>query len=326
MDDVQVRQLAGIVSGGAPLVLAAIGETFTERAGVVNLALDGSLMLSALAAFVVARGTESILLGAAAGVLVGMLVALLVAFSNIALRQSQVAVGFVLTLLCRDLAIFLGQPHRSEQGMPVPYLPIPGLRDIPIIGPILFNQDVFTYISLIVVVLAWFWIFRTMPGLALRTVGERPETAFARGTNVNLTRYLYTALGGGLVGLGGAAFTLAVSTTWLETAVSGNGWIALAIVIFGGWHPWRVMAGVYLVAALRAIVTGMQAQVSRQLLELLNALPWLFMIATLVLVSGPYMDRLLKILPPRLHPFVRTVFRARPPAALGTRFEREGRS
>ncbi len=89
---------------------------------------------------------------------------------------------------------------------------------------------------------------------------------------MNLTRYLYTALGGGLVGLGGAAFTLAVSTTWLESAISGNGWIALAIVIFGGWHPWRVMGGVYLVAALRAIVTGMQTQVSRQLLELLNAL------------------------------------------------------
>ena len=325
MDEVLVRQLAGIVSGGAPLVLAAIGETFTERGGVVNLALDGSLMLSALAGFVVGVGTGSVVFGALAAMTVGALVALTVAFSSIALRQNQVAVGFVLTLLCRDLAIFLGQTYRSRPGLPVPYMPIPGLRDIPIIGPIFFNQDVFTYLSLLVVIFAWFWIFRTKPGLALRTVGERPATAFARGINVNLMRYAYAAFGGALVGLGGAAYTLSVSTTWLETAVSGNGWIALAIVIFGGWYPWRVMLGVYLVAGLRTIVTNMQADVSRQLVELLNALPWLFMIGTLVLVSGPYLDRLLKVLPARLHPLVRTLFRARPPAALGTRFEQEGR-
>jgi simple sugar transport system permease protein len=325
MDDILIRQLAGIVSGGAPLVLAAVGETFTERAGVVNLSLDGSLMLSALVGFVVGKGTGSIAAGIAAAMLVGMVVALIVAFASIALKQSQVAVGFVLTLLCRDLAIFLGTPHRSEPGLPVPYLPIPILRDIPIIGPILFNHDVFTYLSFIAIFAAWFWIFRTKPGLALRTVGERPETAFARGTNVNLVRYLYTALGGALVGLGGAAYTLSVTTTWSETSVAGNGWIALAIVIFGGWYPFRVAFGVYLVAALRVLVASVQADVGKQIVELMNALPWILMIGTLFIVSGPYLDRLLAVLPPRLHPIVRTLLRARPPAALGTTFEQEGR-
>lgn len=325
MDEILIKQIAGIVGGGAPLVLAAVGETLTERAGVVNLALDGSLMLSALVGFVVGTSTGSVLVGVLAAMLVGMVIALIVAASSIELKQSQVAVGFVLTLLCRDLAIFLGIPYRSAPGLSAPYAPIPGLRDVPVLGPILFNHDVFTYLSFFAVFAAWFWIFRTKPGLVLRTVGERPATAFARGTNVNRTRYLYTAVGGALVGLGGAAYTLN-GGTWSETAISGNGWIALAIVIFGGWYPLRVAVGVYLVAALRAIVTSIQADVSRQLVELLNALPWLLMIATLFLVSGPYLDRLIKVLPPRLHPLVRTVLRARPPAALGTRFEQEGRS
>ncbi|CAG0955481.1 MAG: ABC transporter permease [Anaerolinea sp.] len=319
-----IAQIAGIVAGGAPLVLAAVGETFTERAGVVNLSLDGSLMLSALAAFVIGVGSGSVLVGALSGMFVGLMVALVVAFSSIELKQNQVAVGFVLTLLCRDLAIFLGTPHRSEPGLPVPYMPIPILKDIPVLGPIFFDQNLFTYLSFVAIIGAWFWIFRTKAGLALRTVGERPETAFARGVNVNLSRYLYAALGGALVGLGGAAYTLSITTSWVETQIAGNGWIALAIVIFGGWNPFRVALGVYLVAALRAFVTGIQGQVGRQVVELLNALPWVLMLATLMLVSSS--EWLLKVTPRRLHPLIHALLRARPPAALGTVFEQEGRS
>ncbi len=322
---VLIAQIAGIVSGGAPLVLAAIGETFTERAGVVNLSLDGSLMLSALTGFVVGVSSGSLVLGTLAAMLVGMLIALLVAFASIELKQSQVAVGFVLTLLCRDLAIFLGTTYRSTPGLPAPFFPIPVLQDIPVFGPILFAHDLFTYLSFVAVIGAWWWIFRTKPGLALRTVGERPQTAFARGVHVNQLRYLYTAFGGALVGLGGAAYTLSVTPTWSESAIVGNGWIALAIVIFGGWYPLRVAFGVYLVAFLRAVVTANQANVAPGVVELLNALPWLLMLATLLLVSGPYLDRLTKYLPPRLHPLIRTLLRARPPAALGTVFEPEGK-
>ncbi len=394
--DPLINELAGIVRSGAPLVLAAIGETFTERAGVVNLSLDGSLMLSALAGFVVALNTESLILGTLTAMIVGMVVALIVAFSSIELKQSQVAVGFILTLLCRDLAIFLGTPYRSKPGVPVPYLSIPGLQDLPVLGPILFQQDVFTYLSYLAIIVAWFWIFRTKAGLALRSVGERPQTAFARGLNVNRLRYFYTALGGSLVGLAGAAFTLSIISTWTESGIVGNGWIALAIVIFGGWYPLRIALGVYLVAGLRTVVLALQSSTERQILdflnvlpwlliigtavvilgpyldlalraafrrlpqalgvlkaplkiavyaaalavavvlgrgsgntrqviELLNALPWLLMLGTLLVVSGPYLNRLLRMLPSGLHPLVRTLLRAKPPAALGTTFEQEGR-
>jgi simple sugar transport system permease protein len=314
MDEVLIKQLAGIISGGAPLVLAAVGEALTERAGVVNLSLDGSLMLSALAGFVVGTATGSALIGALAAALVGMAVALLVAFAGIHLRLSQVAVGFVLTLLCRDLAIFWGAPYRSAQSLPVPFLPIPGLTDLPIVGPLLFTHDLFTYLSFGVVIAACAWMFFSKPGLALRAVGDRPAAAFARGVRVNRLRYAYSALGGALVGLGGAAYSFSVVGTWSETAVAGNGWIALAIVIFGGWNPARIMLGVYLVAGLRAVVSSAQASVSSQVVELLNAAPWLLMLLTLLLVSSPVLAERLGAL-----------LRARPPAALGTRFDPETR-
>jgi general nucleoside transport system permease protein len=322
-DQVAINELAGIVRNGAPLVLAAIGETFAERAGVVNLALDGSLTLSALVAFMVAVNSGSLITGTLAGLIIGAVIALVVAASSIELRQNQVAVGFILTLLCRDLAIFLGTSYRGRPGLPAPNLTIPGLSDIPVLGDILFRQDVFTYLSYLAILVAWFWIFRTKPGLALRSVGERPATAFARGLNVNRLRYIYTGLGGALVGLAGAAYTLNVNSKWSETDITGNGWIALAIVIFGGWHPFRVALGVYLVAGLRTLATGWQA--SGIPIQVLNAIPWVLMVVTLLAVNGPYLDRLFKVLPPRLHPLVRTLLRAKPPAALGTIFEQEGR-
>lgn len=321
-DSPLIRTLAGILRTGSPLVLAAIGETFTERAGVINLSLDGSLMLSALAGFIVGINTQSVLAGTVAAMLVGMIIALIVAASSIELKQSQVAVGFILTLLCRDLAVFLGTTYRGKPGLPVPYLPIPVLSDIPIVGTIFFDQDIFTYFSFLAILFAWFWIFRTAPGLTLRSVGERPETAFARGGNVNRLRYLYTALGGALVGMAGAAYTLSVASKWSENDVSGNGWIALAIVIFGGWVPLRVAFGVYLVAALRVFAANMQGQGIP--VSLLNAIPWLLMILTLLAVSSPYLEGLIVVLPPQLQSAARGLLRAHPPAALGTRFEQEG--
>lgn len=325
MDEVLINQIAGIVRSGAPLILAAVGETFTERVGVVNLSLNGSLMLAGLAGFVVGVSTQSHILGMVAAMVVGMLVALIVAASSIELKQSQVAVGFVLTLLCRDLAVFLGESWRNTKGLPTPNITIPLLSDIPILGEIFFRQDIYTYLSFIAVIASAFWIFRTRAGLTLRSIGERPETSFARGFKVNRTRYLYTALGGALVGLAGAAYTLNIFGTWAESNVDGQGWIALAIVIFGGWYPSRVALGVYLVATLRAFVNAQQSNASQSTLQLLLLLPWLLMVVALVLVSNKYIERLLPFMPQWLHPFVRTLLRARPPAALGTTFDQEGR-
>ncbi len=316
-------ELAGILRSAAPLVLAAIGETFTERVGVVNLSLDGSLMLSALAAFVVGTDSGSIIAGALAGMAVGALVALLVAAASIELKVSQVAVGFVLTLLCRDLAIFLGRPVVGRPGLPPPYFNIPLLDQIPVIGDIFFKQDAFTYLSYLAIAAAWFWIFRTQAGLGLRAVGERPETAFARGVSVRRTRYLYSAVGGMLVGLAGAAFTLNVTSKWSEADISGNGWIALAIVIFGGWYPVRVAVGAYLVRGLSTFATALQGGTVRLPPALLNAIPWLLMIATLALVSSGLLDRLGNALPKRFRSVTLLLLRSKPPGALGQAFDHE---
>lgn len=324
MDDSQlIRELSGIVRSAAPLVLAAIGETFTERAGVVNLSLDGSLMLSALAAFAVGGGTGSLAAGMVAGMLVGALVAVIVALSSIELKLSQVAVGFVLTLLCRDLAIFLGRQYVGKPGLAPPYFDIPILSDLPIVGSIFFRQDLFTYLSFIAVAACWFWVFRTQAGLALRAVGERPETAFARGVDVRRVRYAYSLLGGALVGLAGAAFTLNVTSKWSESDLSGNGWIALAIVIFGGWYPLRVALGAFLVRGLGTLATNLQGGGITLPPSILNMLPWILMIVTLVLVSSGLLERLSNALPPRFRPLVASLLRSRPPGALGRAFEPE---
>ena len=142
MDSNTLTSIAGMLALAAPLLFAVIGETFTEKAGLINLSLNGTILLSAMSAFVVATSFNNIPLGFLVGGLVGMLVALIVAFSSIALKQSQVAIGFVLTLLCRDLAYFIGNPFMGSPGIRVPHLPIPGLVDISYIGPIFFNQDI----------------------------------------------------------------------------------------------------------------------------------------------------------------------------------------
>ena len=177
----------------------------------------------------------------------------MLAFASITLRQSQVAVGFVLTLLCRDLSYFLGNPIMGESGPRLSLLPIPFLRDIPVLGLLLFRQDVMTYLSFALVVAAWFFIFRTRPGLMLRGIGERPAAAYVRGANVNRLRYLYTVAGGAIAGLAGPIYSLSVKAGWKGTisGLDGIGWIVLAITIFGGWNPVRAAFGAYLFSLLQ---------------------------------------------------------------------------
>ncbi|RMG83112.1 MAG: ABC transporter permease, partial [Chloroflexi bacterium] len=223
MNQELLNTLNSIVSNATPLVIASIGETITERAGVINLSLDGSIALSAMFAFVAARSAqdfgvipEALLLPLSVliAMIVGALVALLIAFSSIRLRRDQVAVGFVLTLLTANLAQFLGQPYTRIPGPKFPVVPVPILKDVPIVGPVFFDHTILVYFSFVLVFATWWWLFRTRPGLAHRAVGERPEAAFARGTRVNRLRYLYTAVGGALVGIAGAAYSLSLKAGW----------------------------------------------------------------------------------------------------------------
>ncbi|MCU0280885.1 MAG: ABC transporter permease [Acidimicrobiia bacterium] len=309
--------LASIVAAASPLVYAVVGETIAEKAGVINLSLDGSIMLSAMAGFATAYATGSVLLGFVVGAAVSMAVALLVAFASIELRLNQIAVGFVLTLLCADLASFLGDPYVGQRVSGVPHLAIPGLSEIPWIGPIFFDHNVSVYGSFVVMAAAYFFIFHTRRGLELQGIGERPEAAHARGLRVNRWRYLYTVLGGALCGIAGAAFSLDVRLGWRDGLTTNYGWIALAIVIFGGWHPVRAATGAYFFGALSIVALKLQPRLP-DLSQILPITPFALLIFALLLVSQDWSRRLAD-----RYPRWRRLLSGDPPTAIGTAFWRD---
>ncbi len=312
-----MNELNSLVAAAAPLVFAVVGETITEKAGVINLSLEGSLMLSAMTGFAVSYETNSLILGFLAAALVSALVALLVAYSSISLKLNQVAVGFVLFQLCTDLSTFLGNSYVRIPGPSVGALPIPILEDIPIVGRIFFDQDLVVYASFIAVIAAYYFIFRTRKGLDLRGIGERPEAAHARGVPVNRLRYAYAALGGSLVGIAGASYSLAVKLGWSFQHTRNLGWIALAIVIFGGWQPVRAAAGAYLFAGLLTLAQILQEPLPG-IAQVLPTIPFPLMILTLVIVYSDWLRRLTD-----RFPALRSILASEPPAAIGTVFEPE---
>ncbi|MBI3150900.1 MAG: ABC transporter permease, partial [Chloroflexi bacterium] len=256
---------------------------------------------------------------------------LVVAFASITLKQSQVAVGFVLALTCRDLSYFLGNPYMGVPGPRLQAAPIPVLGDIPIIGQLFFRQDPITYISFIAIFLAWMWIFRTRPGLMLQGIGEKPAAAFIRGANVNLMRYVYTVIGGALIGLAGPAYSLAIRAGWMGTisGLDGIGWIALSITIFGGWNPSRAAFGAYLFAFLQWLGLVLQPVLTQVPSQVLQVAPFPLMILTLLLVNigdTEWVERTLAAMPETTRKFLSKLLRAMrasPPAALGVPFERD---
>lgn len=320
--------LAAILAAAAPLIFATMGETIAERAGVVNLSLDGTMLLAAMTGFAVALATNNIALGFGAAALVGTVVAAVLCALSITLGQSQTAVGFVLALLCTDLSSFLGNPLVRVPGPAVAAMPIPLLADIPLLGPLFFRHNPVIYASFLLVPLLWWYFYRTRSGLTLRALGERPDTAYARGINVAAWRYGYVLLGGALVGIAGAAYSLDLKQGWSYRHTFGTGWIALAIVIFGGWRPWRVAIGCYLFAALQILAIRAQSFLPAVPTQVIQVAPFALMILVLALVNGtsnPAFVRWVATLPPGLRgPFQRTVnwLAAPAPAALGQPFVR----
>lgn len=323
--------LAGVLTSAAPVLFAAVGETISERAGVINLSINGKILLCAMASFAVAVTTDSVVFGFMAGVAVGAAIAAVVAFTSITLRQNQVAVGFVLALMARDLAYFLGDSYVGMTGPRILSVPIPILRDIPLLGRLFFERDLLTYLSFVLIFVAWFWVFRTRPGLILRGIGERPEAAFVRGAPVHRLRYLYTILGGAIAGLAGPTYSLSVKAGWKGTisGLDGIGWIALAITIFGGWDPVRAALGAYMFALLQWLGLVLQPSLPGIPSQVLQVAPFPLMILTLLLVNvgnAEWVKRTMARLPDGVRPFVQRTLRSAqvtPPAALGTHFERE---
>lgn len=308
--------LASVVAAASPLIFAAVGEAITERSGVLNLSLDGSILLAAMTGFAAAYTSGSVLAGYAAAAAVGALVAAVVAWSGVTLRLSQVAVSFVLTLLTAELSAYLGDGFVRLRGPVVPPLRIPVLADIPVVGRALFAQNASVYASLVLVVVAAWFLARSGPGLSLRAVGERPEAAHARGISVARYRYAAAAVGGAFVGVAGAAFSLDQKAGWSEGMVAGYGWIALAIVIFGGWQPLRVALGCLLFGVLQVVALRLQPVVPG-LAQVLPSLPFPLMILALVFVGArPIRERASRSRWGR-------VLVPEPPAALGTNFSPE---
>lgn len=275
-----------IITASTPLLLAAIGELVTERSGVLNLGVEGMMIMGAVCGFAAAYTSDSALLGVGAGLLGGVFMSLLFAFLTQTLMSSQVATGLALTLLGLGLSGLIGEAFTGLPGVKLAAIHIPFLSDLPFIGPILFGQDILVYFSLLLVAIVGYVLFRTRTGLIISAVGGNHHSAHALGYNVVKVRYACIAFGGACSGLAGAYLSLAYTPQWIENMSSGRGWIALALVVFSTWLPNRVLIGAYLfgtVWIMGLYVQGLGVAIPAQLL---SSLPYLVTIVALIIISG----------------------------------------
>ncbi|MGH3665131.1 MAG: ABC transporter permease [Egibacteraceae bacterium] len=283
-----VLTLAAAVAAGTPLALAALGELLTERAGVLNLGVEGMMLMGAVVAFLAGDATGSPWLGLAAGMVTGGALAAVHAFLAVTMRANQIVAGLALVIFGTGLSTFLGQPVEGQPlAARVGPTAVPGLAEVPVLGPILFQQDLVVYATWVLAGLATFYLTRTRAGLSLRAVGESPATADAMGVRVAATRYAHTIVGGLLAGGGGAYLILARVPSWSQAATTnGIGWIALALVVFSSWRPLRALAGAYLFgAALRANFALQAGGVRGIPAEVLAMLPYVLTIAVMIGLS-----------------------------------------
>ena len=291
--------LAAGVATGTVLLFAAIGEIFAERAGVLNLGVEGMMLMGAVAGFSTAVATGNPWLGVILAMLAGGLISLLHAVVTIHFRADQVVSGLALTFLGSGLARVLGEGLSNAGNTELlPRLTIPLVSQVPVIGPIFFrDQSILVYVGYLLVPIAWFWINRTRPGLHLRAVGEYPAAADAQGIGVYRLRYAYVFVGGLLAGLAGATITLATSPGWFsEQTTNGRGWIAVGLVIFAQWSPIRAAFGAYLFGAISRYILDVQGagtilgitnpfQAGRSATFFLEMLPYLLVVLVVVIGS-----------------------------------------
>ena len=285
MDPIIILQ-AGVASGTV-LLFATVGEIFAERAGVLNLGLEGMMLIGAMSAFSTAVSTGNAWLGLLMGMLFAGLLSQVHAIISIQFQADQVVSGLALTFLGTGLSLVFGEGLSKAGAVSLlPAFSIPGLVSIPFLGPIMFeNQSVMVYLGYLTIPLAWYFINRTRPGMHLRAVGEFPAAADALGINVARLRYLYVFIGGLFAGLSGATISLAVSPGWFSAlTTSGQGWIAIGLVIFAQWDPLRAALGSYTFGALRRLILDIQGP--SMLLGLRN--PFYF---------NPYLGFFLQMLP-----------------------------
>ncbi|MGV8939395.1 MAG: ABC transporter permease [Allorhizobium sp.] len=277
--------LLTIITAATPLVLAAIGELVTERSGVINLGVEGMMIIGAVCAFAATQASGSPYVGAFAGMLAGSAYSLLFGFLTLTLVANQVATGLALTILGLGISAMIGENFVGVPGIKMQPIAIPGLSEIPFLGPLLFRQDLFFYLSAALIVGVHWFLFKSRTGLKLRAVGDNHASAHALGIPVIRTRYLAVMFGGACAGLAGAQLSLVYTPQWVENMTAGRGWIALALVVFASWRPWRLLAGGYLFGAVTIGQLHAQALGLGIPSQLLSALPYIATIVVLIAIS-----------------------------------------
>jgi general nucleoside transport system permease protein len=277
--------LLTVITAATPLVIAALGELVTERSGVLNLGVEGMMIMGAVSAFAATQMTGSPYIGVLAGIAAGGAFSLLFGFLTLTLVANQVATGLALTILGLGLSGQLGESFVGQPGIKLQPIVVPLLSDIPFLGRLLFQQDLIFYLSIALVVGIHWFLFKSRTGLKMRAIGDNHASAHALGINVIRTRYLAVMFGGSCAGLAGAQLSLVYTPQWVENMTAGRGWIALALVVFASWRPLRLLAGGYLFGAVsigqlhaQAFGIGIPSQV-------LSALPYVATIVVLIIIS-----------------------------------------
>jgi len=309
---------ASAIFYGTPLFFAALGGIFTERSGVLNLGVEGTMLIGGVSGawaclHVGGSAWFTILVSVLVGALAGGLMSTLLAFLCITLKTNQTVAGLAITIFAGTVGLSsyfanIWEVAKNPMPRPIRSLDVLGLADAPVVGPILFNQTSLSYVSWVLAILATIYLFRTRIGLQLRAVGESPQTADAMGISVIRYRYIHTILGGALAGVGGVFYSLAIVPTWVDGMTKGAGWIAIALVIFGFWRPSLTLVGAYLFGALQSLSSTLKARGVSVSGDVLDALPFFMTIVVLVLVSSRFAHR-----------------RLGAPASLGVPYEREER-
>jgi general nucleoside transport system permease protein len=277
--------MLSVIAASTPLLLAAAGELVTERSGVLNLGLEGMMIMGAACAFAGTYVSGSVVVGALCGVLAGVAMSAIFAFFTLGLAVNQVASGLALTILGTGLSGLIGAGFVGQRITTAPQLHLPVLTDLPLVGRILFGQDAFVYLSVALVIGIWLFLYRSRAGLVLRAVGDNHTSAHALGYPVLKIRAFAVLFGGCCAGLAGAFLPLAYTPFFIPGMTAGRGWIALALVVFASWRPGRLVAGAYLFGAVSILQLHAQALGLGIPSQLMSSLPYLATVIVLVLIS-----------------------------------------
>lgn len=278
--------VALLMVASTPILLAALGELVVERAGVLNLGVEGMMIFGAVCGFATAIHTGNPVLGMLGAALGGAALSVIFAVLVLGLLSNQVATGLALTLFGLGLSALVGQSYSGLKPPGTPKLDLGPLSDLPVLGPMLFRHDVWVYVSLLLTFAIWYWLTRTRGGLVLRAVGENHDAAHALGYRVIRIRFLAILFGGACAGLGGGYLSLVRVPQWTEGMTAGAGWIALAIVVFASWRPWRAVLGAYLFGGVTVLQLNLQARGVDIPVQYLSMAPYVITIIVLVLISG----------------------------------------